>query len=123
MSVFDFYLMISIIFTMIVGILYVLFGQVTVRRLRKNPETKEALGFEYVSGRDIMNVAIALSIPGNLNRRARHSRMKFLYADADVLRQHTNRLDRVLARILAYSFFSTAFGLSTILVMHYFGVF
>ena len=44
-------------------VLYVIFGQVTVRELRKNPETKEKLGIEFVSGWDILNVAGALSTP------------------------------------------------------------
>jgi len=45
------------------AILYVVFGQVTVRKLIKNPETKHELGVEFVSGWDIVNVAQALSIP------------------------------------------------------------
>jgi len=45
------------------AILYVIFGQVTVKKLRKNPKTKDALGLEYVSGWDIINVAQALAIP------------------------------------------------------------
>ena len=44
-------------------ILYVLFGQITVRKLRNNPKTKDALGLEYASGWDIINVAQALAFP------------------------------------------------------------
>jgi len=29
------------------AVLYVVFGQVTVRKLRKNPNTKELLGMDY----------------------------------------------------------------------------
>ncbi len=43
-------------------ILFVIFGLVTVRKLRKNPETKHALGIEFASGWDILNVAGALSL-------------------------------------------------------------
>lgn len=47
----------------ITGILYVLFGQVTVRKLRKNTETKDYLGLELSSGWDILNVASAICRP------------------------------------------------------------
>ena len=36
------------------AVLYVVFGQVTVRKLRKNPNTKELLGMEFISGWDII---------------------------------------------------------------------
>ncbi len=36
--------------TFIACILFVIFGQVTVRKLRKNPEKKQALGIEFVGG-------------------------------------------------------------------------
>ncbi|MBL1259448.1 MAG: hypothetical protein COB33_002820 [Thiotrichaceae bacterium] len=44
-------------------ILFVILGQVTVRKLRKIPATKHELGIEFTSGWDILNVAQALSIP------------------------------------------------------------
>ena len=44
MSLFSQLLGIVAIFMLIACILYVLFGQLTVKKLRKNPETKEALG-------------------------------------------------------------------------------
>jgi len=93
--------------TLLTGILFVLFGEITVRRLRRNPKTKEALGLEFVSGRDIMNVAMALSVPRRLNRRARHSKIAFMFADADVLYRYTNRFDRILARVFYWTFVAT----------------
>ena len=47
-------------------ILFVVFGQVTVRRLRKNPLTKEGLGIEFASGWDILNVAARFLHPNGL---------------------------------------------------------
>ncbi len=41
---------IIIILTFITCILFVLFGQITVRKLRKNPETKNHLGVQFVHG-------------------------------------------------------------------------
>jgi len=81
------------------AILFVLFGQITVRKLRKNPATKNELGIEFVSGWDIINVAQALSMPAFMIRKFRKSKIYFLYANIDVLIKHTNRFDRILARL------------------------
>jgi len=118
MSFFDASLMILFPSLLIVGVLYVLFGEITVRRLRKNPETKEALGFDYVNGRDIVSTAIALSVPRSLNRKARRSKISFMFADADILYQHTSLFDRVLARIFAYLFFFTGIGFLLTAILH-----
>ena len=50
-------------------IFFVLFGQITVRKLRKNEKTKDALGLEFTSGWDILNVAQALSLPKKLKKK------------------------------------------------------
>lgn len=78
------------------AVLYVVFGQFTVRKLRKNPETKEILGLEYVSGWDIINVAQALAIPRSWSRKLERSPLSSLYANSGLLFKNTSRLDRVL---------------------------
>lgn len=35
---------------LLAAVLYVVFGQVTVRRLKKDPQTKEFLGVDFVNG-------------------------------------------------------------------------
>ena len=80
-------------------IVFVVFGQVTVRKLRKNPATRHELGMEFMSGYDIFNVAGALALPRWLNRKLRGTPLTFLYANADILDKHTTRLDRLLAMI------------------------
>ena len=84
--------------TMISGILFVIFGQVTVRKLRKNPATKDLLGLEFMSGWDILNAARALSWPRRLARSADRGALRALHANSEALYLHTTRLDRVLAR-------------------------
>lgn len=91
-------------------ILYVIFGQVTVRKLRKNPETKHGLGVEFASGWDILNVAQALSMPNSILRRFEKSRLYFIEANANLLYKHTTVFDRVLARVF-YTLFMVS-GLS-----------
>jgi len=92
-----------LLFFFISFILLILFGQVTVRRLRKNPETMTSLGFEYVSGRDIFSVAQALSWPLWMARKLKQSKLSFFFADPDVLLQHTTKFDRFLARLFYWT--------------------
>ena len=79
-------------------VFYVIFGQVTVRKLRKKTATKGNLGIEFSSGWDILNVASALSRPKWLTRKYKASRLSHLVADSDTLYKHTTVLDRILAQ-------------------------
>lgn len=79
-------------------ILFVIFGQVTVRKLRKNPELEGKLGAEFASGYDIFNVASALSAPKWFRDKFSQSPLSFLAADYDALYKHTSLFDRILGR-------------------------
>jgi len=101
---------------LIAWILFVIFGQVTVRKLRKNPETKQVLGIEFASGWDIFNVAEALALPKAVAQKSRkHPTMGTLHADPDVLYKHTTVFDRVLARVFCALFYFS--GLSMIILI------
>ncbi len=94
------------------AILFVIFGQVTVRKLRKNPATKHALGVEFASGWDIFNVAEALTLPKAFMRKMKRNAISMglgpgFEVDLEILYKHTTVFDRVLARI-----FYTLFTLS-----------
>jgi hypothetical protein len=89
-------------------ILMVVFGQVTVRKLRKNPNTKGRLGIEFVGGFDIFNVASALSAPKWYRDRASRSTLSFLAPDYQALYENTTLFDRILARVF--------WGISTVSV-------
>ena len=106
-----------------VMVIFVLFGQVTVRKLRKNPKTKHELGVEFVSGWDILNVAGALAMPRWLNRKLRSTPLAGLYADADLLDKFTNRFDRVLATIFYTLFMFSGFAIIALAVLDTLGVF
>lgn len=90
---------ILIILVFVTAILFVAFGQITVRKLRKNPQTKDQLGMEFVSGWDIVNVAQALAIPRILIRKLNNSPLSAIYANSDLLHKYTNKFDKVLAVI------------------------
>ncbi len=105
----------------IAWILFVIFGQVTVRKLRKNPETKHELGIEFAGGWDIFNVAQALTLPKVVAQKIRRNSMGF-EADPDALYQHTTVFDRVLARVFYILFAFSGFGLIILGVLHWLGV-
>jgi len=89
------------------AILYVAFGQITVRKLRKNPETKNSLGIEFVSGWDIINVAQALAMPEFILRKLKNKKIMSLFANTEILIKHTNKLDRILAFLFYWLLMST----------------
>jgi len=101
----------------VVLVLFVIFGQVTVRKLRKNPRTKDELGIEFVSGWDTINVAQALALPNIVIRKLNNSPLAALYADVDKLYKHTNTIDRILAVIFYWLLmFSGLFGVILVLL-------
>ena len=114
---------IGMLFVFIALILYVVFGQVTVRKLRKNPETKESLGIEFASGWDILNVAQALALPKSWSRKLESSHLSGLYAKSELLRKNTTLFDRILARIFWYSYVISGTGLILMLILNLFGAF
>lgn len=106
---------------MLAALLYVVFGQVTVRKLRKNPETRDKLGMELASGWDILNVAGALSRPLWLSARLRGSRLNFTAADERPIYAHTNRFDRLIARLFFYTWIGSVVAFLSIGIIASFG--
>ncbi|MDX2504407.1 MAG: hypothetical protein QNL62_08020 [Gammaproteobacteria bacterium] len=107
----------------VAAILFVVFGQVTVRKLRKNPETKDALGIEFTSGWDIINVAQALAIPKILKKKLKNKPLSSLLADADLLCQHTNKVDKFLAVTFYGLFIFSGLSIALLGLLDVFGVF
>lgn len=95
-------------------ILYVIFGQVTVRKLRKNPATKDKLGIEFASGWSILNVAQAIALPRFITDKLKQSPISSMYAHIDELLAHTTIFDRILARVFYWLF--TGAGLAFVLM-------
>lgn len=108
---------------LIACVLFVLFAQVTVRKLRKNPEAKNALGVELASGWDIINVAGALSRPRWLSRKFEASRLAALSANAEVVYAHTNRFDRILGRLFLGAYVTSGVLLVMFSLLSMFGIF
>ncbi|MCL7421812.1 MAG: hypothetical protein M8364_12995 [Methylobacter sp.] len=104
-------------------ILYVLFGQLTVRKLRKNPAMKGKLGLELVSGYDIFNVASALSAPKWFRDRASRSTLSFLAADYQALYENTTLFDRIFARVFWGGFLASHSFMLLLMILDKIGVF
>lgn len=96
--------------------LYVVFGQTTVKKLRKNIETKNSLGIEFASGWDILNVAQALALPRFITKKLNQSSISYLYANTDLLMKHTNKFDRYLAFVLYWLLFSSILSILSLAV-------
>jgi hypothetical protein len=123
MSTFSSLLALAVFFMVVACVLYVVFGQVTVRKLRKNPKTKDALGTEFVSGWDIINVAQALAFPRSLSKKLEKSRISFLYANASLLLENTNKFDRFLGALFYWSMMISGLSGIILVLLNTFGVF
>jgi ABC-type multidrug transport system fused ATPase/permease subunit len=115
-------MIIAVLICFMALILFVVFGQVTVRKLRRNSETKDHLGVEFASGWDILNVAQALSLPRSWNKRMENSSLSFLRANPEKLVKHTTKFDRILAKLLYFVSLTSVLMLITLALLNTVGV-
>lgn len=114
MSLFSQLLGINAIFVLLGLVLYVVFGQVTVRRLRKDPATKNVLGLEFISGWDVINAAQALSLPRKIAKKLENSSLSPMYANSNLLRKNTTLVDRILAAVFYWVFIISSLSMITL---------
>lgn len=114
---------ISCLLLLTAWLLFILFGQLTARKLRKNQATKEALGLELMSGWEIFNIAEALVLPRRWSKRLSQRRMSSAFANAELIRQHTNRFDRFLGRSFVVLLVTSIAVLLTLMILSRAGVF
>jgi len=104
-------------------ILYVAFGQITVRKLRNNPKTKDQLALEYASGWDIINVAQALAFPRSWSRKLEKSPLSSMYANSQILFENTNKFDRFLGIVFYWLFMTSGLTGALLVLLNFLGVF
>lgn len=121
MSLFSYLLAIIFSVQLIALILFVVFGEMTVRKLRKNPATKDALGIEFISGWDILNVASALALPKKVTHILKNSPLSVMRADPDVLYKYTTQFDRILAKIIYSLLASTVLAMLILIFLNKIG--
>ncbi|WP_406828815.1 hypothetical protein [Microbulbifer sp. ARAS458-1] len=102
--------------------LYVVFGQVTVRKLRKNPETKRELGLAFASGWDILNVAQALATPRKVHKFLESGQLSFLHANSELIAKNTNSFDKVIAIIFFWSLIGSAMSMLALIGLNKLGL-
>lgn len=107
---------------LVAWLLYLIFAQVTVRRLEKDPAVREQMGFEAISGWRVFNVAEALVLPRSFFEMARKTLLSGMYANATLLRAHATRLDRVLAHLFFWTFFGSGAAIVLLVALHYLGL-
>lgn len=103
-------------------ILFVVFGQTTVRKLRKKPETKDHLGMEFASGWDILNVAQALAIPKSWSQKFEKSPLAYLNANSNLVHKHTSKFDKILGFIFFWAFASSGTLLILLVILSGLGI-
>ena len=108
---------------LVVCILYIVFGQLTVKKLRKDPKTKDALGLELVSGWDIINVAQALAFPKTWSKKLEERSLSFMHAKASLLLENTNTTDRFLGATFYWLLVITGFASALLVLLNSVGVF
>ena len=107
----------------VTSILFVLFGQLTVRKLRNNPATKNSLGVSLASGWDILKVAKSLSVPQWYRERVKKSSLSAFEADYELLYENTTKFDRALAKVFWWLWMSTGGFLILLALLDSFGMF
>lgn len=113
---------ICVLFILIGWFLFILFGQITVRKLRKNPETRDQLGLELASGWDIFNVAGAMCRPRWLSDRLRRSPLAFTAADERPIYENTNWFDRLLGRTMFTMMMGAVLAMMILIPLHFTGL-
>lgn len=109
--------------TFITCILYIAFGQITVRKLRKIPATRDVLGAELASGWDIINVAQAMAFPRYWSKKMSESPLSFLHANAEILLENTNKFDRILGALFYWLLIACSLSMATLALLDTCGVF
>ena len=98
MVVYDFLKIFVVCGMIITGVLWVIFSWITMRKLRKNPEIRDHLGAELISGYDAFNVAHTLVFDKYRNKKVKSS-LDVFDADLPLIYKHTTKFDRLLARV------------------------
>lgn len=107
----------------VVIVLFLLFRFTTVRKLKNNPVTQNSLGADFTFVWQSINIARALSLPKWLTDKIKKSRYPWLFSDADLLRLHTNKRDKVLAKFFYWAGFLFMTNTIILLLLNAFGAF
>ncbi|HEX5484448.1 MAG TPA: hypothetical protein VFX23_00485 [Limnobacter sp.] len=117
------FLGVLLINAIIVGLFFIAFGQLTVKRLRRDQNTRTALGIEFISGGDIVSVAQALALPRSWTKKLETGPLSSLYAKTNLLLEHTTKFDRILAFMFYWLLMSTGLSFTVLAILNLVGFF
>lgn len=103
--------------------LFLFFSQITVRKLKNNPITRDELGFEYISGWIIINAAQALAMPNALIKKFNETPLASLFANSELLNRNTNKFDKILAIIFYWLFIFSGIFAAILVILNSIGIF
>lgn len=104
-------------------IVFIIFGQITVRKLRKVPTLENEMGMEFMSGWNILNIAQALATPRKIHKLLENSPVSFLHANSDLLKKHANQLDHILAIVFFWPFMFSGLSMAFLVLLKSIGIF
>lgn len=102
MDLYDFLKIFVVCGMVISAVLWVTFSWITMRKLRKNPEVKDHLGAEFISGYDAFNVSYALVFGKHIKEDDKKPFNAVFDADLTLIYKYTTRFDRLLGRIFCF---------------------
>lgn len=123
MNTFSFLLGLAFIPGLFSLVIFVVFGQTTVRKLRKIPEISNNIGMEFMSGWDILNIAQALATPRSIHKILENSPVSFLHANSDLLKKYTNHFDHALAAVFFWPFMFSGLSMALLVLLKSIGIF
>jgi len=111
---FSFFLAIAVTMAVIAWVLLLILGLSTMRKLKKNPRTRDQLGINLIWGWQTINVAQAVTLPRSWMQKLRDRVDGSKFANHELLHIHTTMLDRLLLRLF-FIIFSVS-GVSIVLL-------
>ncbi|VAW86245.1 hypothetical protein MNBD_GAMMA17-1010 [hydrothermal vent metagenome] len=82
-------------------ILFLFINIKTVRRLRKNPITRDELGFHLVWGWYAITISLTLFVSKERMAKRRSYSDGFLFANQDLMAQYTTPFEKVICKLMA----------------------
>ncbi len=90
-----------VMFSVLMGwVLFFIINIKTVRRLRKNPITKDELGFHLFWGWYALNLSVALFASKKWMIKRRSHSDGYLFANPDLMRQYTTLFEKIICKTL-----------------------
>jgi len=97
----EFIVPLVLIFSAVIGwILFFIINIKTVRRLRKNPVTRDELGFHLFWGWYALNISLALFVSEKKMIKRKNHSDGYLFANQKLVQQYTTPFEKIICKLL-----------------------